>query len=55
MIKIYCPNCRRILGDTTHDIDANLNCPGCRRTVHVRMRVATTADYLNNKETNNND
>lgn len=48
MVKIYCPNCRRILGDTNTSIDANLNCPGCRKTVKIKLKVATMQDFLEN-------
>lgn len=34
MSKIRCPKCGRVLGDTTHSVDANLNCPRCG-TQHV--------------------
>lgn len=46
MIKIYCPNCGRILGDTRHSVDANLNCRGCKKTVDVKITVAESPDYL---------
>lgn len=52
-VKIICPNCGRILGDTTSSLDANLNCNGCKKTVRVRMSVARPADYLAHKGANN--
>lgn len=45
-IRIICPNCKRILGDTDKSIDCNMNCRGCKKTVHVRMEVASFSDYL---------
>lgn len=50
MIKIYCPECGRILGDTSKSIDANINCRSCKKAVKVRMKITTTADYYNFKE-----
>lgn len=44
--KIICPNCKRILGDTDKSIDCNMNCRGCKQTVHIKMRVANFSDYL---------
>lgn len=54
-IKITCPNCGRILGDTNESLDCNINCRGCKQTVSVKMVVAHAADYLkeiNEKEEN---
>lgn len=52
LIKIYCPNCGRILGDTEQSIDANINCRGCKTTQHIVMEVKRISDYykLNTKE-----
>ena len=57
-IKLTCPECGRILGDTKNAVDCYINCRGCKKTVHIHMMVAETADYLwlkrkNNKENNN--
>lgn len=49
VIRIICPNCKRILGDTESSIDCNMNCRGCKKTVHICMKVASYKDYLNNK------
>lgn len=52
MIKIICPKCKRILGETDESMDAKLNCKGCKNTVDIKIRVAKAADYLpakNNK------
>lgn len=56
-IKIYCPSCGRILGDTETSLDCNINCRGCKQTQHIRMKVARLSDYLEliRKETPNND
>lgn len=49
MIRIICPNCKRILGDTDESLDCNFNCRGCKKTVRIKMRVANYKDYLTNK------
>lgn len=60
-IKLACPECGRILGDTKITTDCHINCNGCKQTVHIQMMVAETADYLwlqrkdNKKEKKNND
>lgn len=48
-IRIICPKCKRILGDTDKSIDCNMNCRGCKSTVHIRMEVANFSDYIKNK------
>lgn len=45
-IRIVCPNCKRILGDTDSSIDCRMNCRGCKKTVHIRMKVANFNDYI---------
>lgn len=45
MIKIYCPNCGRILGDTEKSIDCNINCRGCKTTQHIKMLVQNICDF----------
>ncbi len=45
-IKIICPNCKRILGDTDQNIDCNFNCRGCKQTVHIKMKIANYSDYI---------
>lgn len=54
MSKIHCPKCGRVLGDTTHSIDANLNCPRCGAQ-HVKSVSFTDyyRDVLNFKEQKN--
>lgn len=58
-IKLSCPECGRCLGDTVKSVDCKLNCRGCKQTVHVKMLVAETADYIHFKKKkkgeNNND
>lgn len=53
-IKIHCPKCGRVMGDTDRAIDGlKLNCRGCKSTVDIKVKVAPTEyDYLkiNNKE-----
>lgn len=39
IVKIKCPKCGRILGDTTSSLDAILNCPNCKQ-VHTRITFA---------------
>jgi len=43
-IKIRCPKCGWILGDTDKSVDCVLNCPKCN-AVKVKMKVATFAQY----------
>lgn len=45
-LRIICPNCKRILGDTDKSIDCNMNCRGCKQTVHIKMKVASFSDYI---------
>lgn len=54
-VRITCPNCGRILGDTDHSIDAVINCAGCKQRAHIRMRIVHFEDYFNNKEEETND
>lgn len=54
-VKIKCPKCQRILGDTNQSLDAILNCPNCKQ-VGVKIIFADRTDYLtNNKERKTND
>lgn len=46
-VRIICPKCKRILGDTDESLDCQFNCRGCKQTVHVKMRIANYKDYLN--------
>lgn len=45
-VKIKCPKCNRILGDTEKSVDANLNCRGCKEAVRINVQIAHSADYL---------
>lgn len=47
-IRIICPNCKRILGDTDKSLDCRMNCRGCKKTVDIKMEIASFADYLKN-------
>lgn len=49
-MKIICPKCGRILGDTTHSLDANFNCRGCKSTVRINIIMAKSCDYLPKEE-----
>lgn len=48
-IRIICPKCKRILGDTDKSIDCRINCRGCKATVDIKMKVVSFADYINTK------
>lgn len=43
-IKIRCPKCGWILGDTEHSLDCNINCPKCN-SVKVKMNIVSFSDY----------
>lgn len=45
-VKIRCPKCGWILGDTTKSVDCVLNCPKCN-AVEVKIKVASFDDYNN--------
>lgn len=51
-VRITCPNCGRILGDTNQSIKATLNCRGCKKAVQVRMQIVSCADYLHDNKEN---
>lgn len=53
-MKIICPNCKHILGDTCHSMDADINCRFCKQPVHIKIKYVTTADYLPEENTNGN-
>lgn len=48
-IRIICPKCKRILGDTDKSIDCRLNCRGCKSTVDIKIEIASFADYIKSK------
>jgi len=52
-MKITCPECGHILGDTAHSMDADINCRYCKKPVHVKIKYVTTADYLPEEEKQN--
>lgn len=43
-VKIKCPKCGWILGDTKKSVDCVINCPKCN-AVQVKMRVFSFSDY----------
>lgn len=43
-IKIKCPKCGWILGDTEKSLDCVLNCPKCN-AVKVKMKVVSFSEY----------
>lgn len=45
-VRITCPNCGRILGDTNKSIDAIINCNGCKKRAHIKMAVTNFKDYF---------
>lgn len=47
-VRIICPNCKRILGDTNRSIDCNMNCRGCKKTVRICMKIVSYKDYIKN-------
>ena len=50
--RIYCPKCKRVLGDTDKSIDCVLNCPRCKAQ-HVKIKIVSYKDYLLKKEDKN--
>lgn len=45
-MKINCPSCGRVIGDTEQSLDAHINCKRCgQQDIHIR--VANFNDYLN--------
>lgn len=56
-VRITCPNCGRILGDTNQSIDAVINCNGCKQRAHIQMKIVHFEDYFKdlNEEKENGD
>ena len=52
-VRITCPNCGRILGDTDQSIDAVINCSGCKQRAHIKMTVVHFEDYFKKEEKEN--
>lgn len=44
-VKIKCPKCGWVLGDTTKSVDCVVNCPKCN-AVRVNMKVASFDGYI---------
>lgn len=51
-VRIICPHCGRILGDTDKSIDAVINCSGCKKRAQIKMKIVHFEDYFKptNKE-----
>lgn len=45
-VKINCPNCGRILGDTDESLKATLNCNSCKKHVKVDITLVKFEDYF---------
>lgn len=46
-VRIICPNCKRILGDTDKTIDCRMNCRGCKKVVDIKINfISGFSDYL---------
>lgn len=43
-VKIRCPKCGWVLGDTTKSVDCVINCPKCN-AVKVKLTVESFDDY----------
>ncbi len=46
MIKLRCPKCHRILGESNQSFDGILNCRWCKDKVKIRVVKAETYDYF---------
>ncbi len=44
-MKLTCPKCGRVLGDTQKSIDAHINCKRCGEQ-EIHARVASFDNYL---------
>ena len=49
-MKIKCPTCGRVLGDTTKSLDARLNCKRCGEQ-EIHIRIASFDNYIKKEET----
>jgi len=43
-VKIKCPKCGWVLGDTTKSVDCVVNCPKCN-AVRINMKVTSFDEY----------
>lgn len=43
--RIYCPKCKRVLGDTDKSLDCIINCPRCKAQ-HIKIKIVSYKDYL---------
>ena len=44
-MKIKCPTCGRIIGDTQSTLDAHINCKRCGEQ-EIHIRIASFNDYI---------
>ena len=51
-IKIRCPKCGRILGDTNKSVFCNFNCKNCKKSVKIALKIANFNDYIKFKPKN---
>lgn len=49
-MKIKCPKCHRILGETNQSLDAQINCKNCKTGVDVHIKIARSTDYFKLKK-----
>ena len=49
-VRIICPHCGRILGETDTNIDAVINCHSCKKRAQIKMKIVHFEDYF--KSTN---
>ena len=46
-VKIYCPKCGRVLGDTDRDLNGvRINCHSCKQAVEIKLKILKSCDYL---------
>lgn len=54
-MKINCPKCGRVIGDTERSLDAHINCKRCGEQ-KISIRTANFNDYLKGQtQENQND
>lgn len=49
-MKIKCPKCRRVLGEASQSLHAQINCKNCKTGVDIRIIFAQTTDYFKLKK-----
>jgi DNA-directed RNA polymerase subunit M/transcription elongation factor TFIIS len=46
-VRIYCPQCGRILGDAEQSVDGlTINCRNCKKAMKIDLIIAPKFDYL---------